>query len=428
MSNPFSLLRSLTAAFRIDQATMKRDAKRLQRATGDVFGQSFPLQTCQEAVARMRGAKSWNDALQLSSRAAKTLPTWFTASQNDVYQAALEALTGLEVETREDAACLFAGSLQDSAVPALALWAAEMVWRKVPGLILVDTQRSTVQDTPIWAAATKLDLVDVLHSCRFLDMRQARCPVGLSADGRSWIRSLGGALGSKHARALESSGINAAVHSLLAGLGRFRSAAATGHRDEGNGDPLLSLDLVVRAVNFARYSGADLPPELQDDAEADSIRHDLRKYLRTADLPPDVLEAFDALAELVEALGQKQCSLGKVLSQESLWRPTVVLFSSDDPASSALASVVHSLYYWRFVGHELRYSGIEPRPVLFFGDTDAGALPHWLIESFMARTILAPGSAFGVGASMPDYLRGSVILVECENGTVSASGRKLPLA
>jgi len=46
MAGPFSLVR-ITAAFRIELSTLKRDAKRLQRATPEVFGHAFPLQKCQ---------------------------------------------------------------------------------------------------------------------------------------------------------------------------------------------------------------------------------------------------------------------------------------------------------------------------------------------------------------------------------------------
>ncbi len=285
----------------------------------------------------MRGAKSWNDALLVASKPAKQLPTWFTSSQNDVYEAAVGALGSLDVETREDAACLFRGDLHDSIEPALALWSAEMAWRKVPGLILIDTHRETVQDTALWPAATRLDLVDVINLCRVLDLRESRCLVALSAEGRDLIRSLGYALGEDHSKALESAGVNASLEALLAGLARSRGAVF----DRNGDDPHLPFQLVERAVNFARYGGTDLPPELASDEDQASIRHDVNKYLRSGALAPDAQAAFDALVALVDDLHQKEFQLGKVFSQESEWRPSVVLFSADDHASSALASVVH---------------------------------------------------------------------------------------
>jgi hypothetical protein len=51
----FSFLRALRASVRLTLGTLQKDAKRLQRATGDVFGRDFPLSACQEAYARARG-------------------------------------------------------------------------------------------------------------------------------------------------------------------------------------------------------------------------------------------------------------------------------------------------------------------------------------------------------------------------------------
>jgi len=112
----------------------------------------------------MRGAKSWTDALKSASRAAGETPSWFEQRHNDAFKAHVAALGTLEVETREDAACVMKGDLSDAIRPALALWAQEMIWRRVPGLVLIDTNKHTVQDT-----AVRLDLVDVLHSCRTMD-------------------------------------------------------------------------------------------------------------------------------------------------------------------------------------------------------------------------------------------------------------------
>jgi len=424
MAGPFSLVRSITAAFRIELSTLKRDAKRLQRATPEVFGQVFPLQKCQEAVARMRGAKSWTEALKSASRAAGEMPTWFEQRHNDAFEAHVAALGTLEVETREDAACVMKGDLPDAIGPALALWAQEMVWRRVPGLVLIDTKKDTVQDTAVGRAAVRLDLADVLHSCRTMDLRQSRCPVALSAGGRDWLNSLTYALGEAHARTLESAGINAALEALLEGLGRLHGHAA----DQTESAPFLAFNLVKRAVSFARYSGEDIPPELESDHHAASIRHDVKKYLRSGWSSPETRASFDAFCAVVDELDEREFSLGRVFAQESTWRPCVVLFASDDAASSALASVVHAMYYWRYVGHKLRYAGIEPRPVLYVGDRDPGVLPYWLTNSGMARVILAAGAAHAQMSNVPGYVRRSSIEINCAVGFIASSGKKVALS
>ena len=424
MASPFSLVRSIAAAFRIELSTLKRDAKRLQRATPEVFGQAYPLQKCQEAVARMRGAKSWHDALKSASKAAGEAPPWFEQRHNDAFEAHIAALGTLEVETREDAACVMKGELRDTIGPALVLWAQEMVWRRVPGLILIDTDKDTVQDTAVGPAAAKFDLVDVLHACRTLDLRQSRCPVALSAQGRVWLNSITYALGQAHAKVLESAGINAALESVLAGLGRLHGHAG----DQTESGPFLAFNLVDRAVSFARYTVYDIPPELESDENAASIRHDVNKYLRSGARDPATQASFDALCAVVNELGEKEFGLGRVFTQESAWRPCVVLFSSDDPASSALASVVHAMYYWRYAGRKLRFSGVEPRPVLYVGDRDPGVLPYWLTNSGMARIILAAGAAHARASEEPGYVRRRNIEIRCTDGAIASSGKKVALS
>jgi hypothetical protein len=425
MADPFSWARSLAAAFRIDLSTLKRDAKRLHRAAPEVFGQGFPLNRCQEAVARMRGHKSWDEALLAASKAASKIPPWLEPKHNDAYQAMLGALATLEVETREDAGCLFRGELSDSVPPALVLWSQEMIWRKVSGLVLIDTRAATVQDTALWPAATHLGLTDVLQACRVLDLRESRCPVALSARGRDWLTSLRFALGEPHARTLESSGILVTLESLLAGFAR-QNGWVPDKRGEDEG-PLMPFALIERAVKFVRYNGGDIPTELEGDKQADSIRHNVNKYIRAARRDSEATAALNALGQLVDDLDEKQFGLGRVFSQESQWRPTIALFSSDDPASSALASVVHSLYYWRYVGWELRHTGIEPRPVLYVGDDGAGTLPGWLTYTSFTRGVIAPGPAYSLPEGDAGYLHRSAILISCADGAIASSGKKAPI-
>ncbi len=77
------------------------------------------------------------------------------------------------------------------------------------------------------------------------------------------------------------------------------------------------------------------------------------------------------------------------------------------------------------MGVELRFSGVEPRPVLYVGDANRGTLPYWLIQSSMARTILAPGLGHADAADDPGYMRRSTIVVSCTNGAIATSGKKV---
>ena len=113
------------------------------------------------------------------------------------------------------------------------------------------------------------------------------------------------------------------------------------------------------------------------------------------------------------------------------WAPHIEAMERESVTTKVYAErhglALHSLYYWRYVGWELRHTGIEPRPVLYVGDDGAGTLPGWLTYTSFTRGVIAPGPAYSLPEGDAGYLHRSAILISCADGAIASSGKKAPI-
>lgn len=166
-----------------------------------------------------------------------------------------------------------------------------------------------------------------------------------------------------------------------------------------------------------------LPPQLRRDDADDrhvGLRLDLESYM-DRQCPEDVGQ----LSALRTGLVGKRFDLGPILAQESERRPAVVLFDSAQPSSLVLASVIHSLYYWRYVGWELRDRGIRTRPILYFCDGVEVPVARFLSESCAANTCIVNGPAPSATDRWPNGALDRVRLVQVEGDSFVHAGCRL---
>ncbi|AOK42582.1 hypothetical protein [Burkholderia vietnamiensis] len=338
-----SLIRGLTASVSRNVALLKRDAKRLQKNSQQIFGAAYPLSTCQQAIAVSRGFKSFADIERLGARLGLTRndPFWTIQSRGDTHQQVFEALYRLELEVSEIGPLVFLGEQGHAVLPALVLFFEEMSHRKVPSLLLVETEAPTVQDTVIATAIEELGFDETFEGFRSLDLREAALPVSLHANASHWISSIVSALPKNFQQDLTSGWDQRAEQGAL---GDAEARNQLFGADDYRTIPFYSVRTGVAVANsaFRRRS-----PRRSDDEISDGNFSQV---------------ALDKVACLVDRLAAREFSVGVSVEHESLRRPYVALFSRDDPASVVLASALHSLYSDRYARRELR----DSRPVVLY--------------------------------------------------------------
>lgn len=377
----FSFLRALRASVRLTLGTIQKDAKRLQRATGDVFGRDYPLSACQEAYARARGFRSWHEAqtvLERASRSASSTPFWTIASRNDVHQAVFTALAIAEIDMSENGPVVFSGEQKHAARPAACLWFEMMSAASIPGLALVDTQAAAFQDTEFGRAVDDLGLQEIVEQCRFVDLREQHQPIAISTSAFGWTMSLISALSEPSRERFRGTGMQHLLQSMLVKLVGDNARSEYG----------IFIDSVETVVQGLCSSTPHNPSAVlsEEGVPGDSLAYDFNRYIKDRDN-----NAAAELLKLVRDASAKGVRLGTVLVSESTRRPTVVLFDGNKPDTVLLAGVIHSLYYWRYAGHELRARGISTRPVVYFNDQDDFRYPDFLVQCGSGFTCVAAG-------------------------------------
>jgi hypothetical protein len=194
----------------------------------------------------------------------------------------------------------------------------------------------------------------------------------------SWTRSLLNALPVDTANLLESTGVRHILETMLDSHLGLVEADESGTKKYDS----LSINQVEKSVARIAADHPSIPYELKSDQE---FSHSFNKYIPGRPLP-EVM----ALRNLVKNMQKKGMCLGRVISSETPHRPAIVLFDSDKPETLAIASAIHSLYYWRYVSYRNR--GIKTRPVLYFADSSNTDMPQFLIESSAGHTCVASGT------------------------------------
>lgn len=372
-------IRSLTSTAARNVSALKRDAKRLQKHSEGVFGVKYPLKTCQQAVAVSRGFRSLADVERLAHRLGldKNAPFWTFKGRNDLHQDVLNAICRLELELSENHPVVLTGEQKHSALPALVLFMEEMNQRKIPGLILVETEASCLQDTVLFEQVLGLGFESILDGFRSLDLRESNVPVSISAESRVWTDAVTSALPAELEYALQQSGWTHALSSL----------SNTVAKEQGGNS--LTNTLVCRA---AQQLPAQPYGQLSDDTTQD----------------------------LFLQLSERNCRLGVSAEDESQWRPFVVLFSRNDPVSEVLAAVIHSYF-------SSRQHRDKKSPVLYFSDTPIAYAPRFL--SFGGHTAVANGLNTIPEGDGPGEFYGykNALKVESNPGSLQCMGKKVSL-
>ena len=158
-------LRSLT---RLDLRDQFLDATAIKLPfTSDVamlLAQKLSTET--EPGGRLDGFWKWLAASPLLSwRRQRQAPFWKIDHRNPAYEAALSSLMVARLELGDTGPICFQGRQSDAIVPALCLWAESASLGEVPGLVLVDTNASAVQDTVLWSGVVKLGVETLFHEC-----------------------------------------------------------------------------------------------------------------------------------------------------------------------------------------------------------------------------------------------------------------------
>ncbi|PXX58246.1 hypothetical protein SAMN05660489_04702 [Pseudomonas sp. LAMO17WK12:I10] len=366
-----SLIRSLTASVVRNVSALKRDAKRLQKHSKLVFGTEYPLKICQQAVAVSRGFRSLTDVENLAQRLGmdKSTPFWTILSRNDTHQDVLDAIYRLNLEYTENGPVVFTGEQKYSVLPALVLFLEQMSFKKMPGLILIETEAPSIQDTLICDEIKKLEVEAVLEGFRSLDLRERNLPVSLCTEARCWVNAITDVLPMDLQTSLNRNGWSIGLEVSA------RENAKSRHQVSGSAEFAAIPFFSVKEAAFHLTSGYSWPSWIGEDAA--------RYTSEIGTRPPELhMESKDAVLNLIKALDSRNFGLGVSCEHESRWRPHIVLFSRNDPVSEVLAGVVRSYFSWR--QHRDHHS-----PILYVSDGATPYAPRCL--SFGGHTIVVNG-------------------------------------
>lgn len=183
-----SLIRGLTASVISNVSSLKRQSKRLHKYSNEVFGQSFTLEQCQEAIAKANGFYKWSDVTDLAGKFSsdKSSPFWTIKTRNDVHESVLAALVRVNMDINAEHPVVITGD-KESALIGTCLWLEAISLRKLPGLILVETDNLTVEDTEIGKAFMSLGKDEEFSRFRVIDARQKNLAVSISTTVRDWV-------------------------------------------------------------------------------------------------------------------------------------------------------------------------------------------------------------------------------------------------
>ncbi|HHK4496034.1 TPA: hypothetical protein ACQT17_006263 [Pseudomonas aeruginosa] len=331
-----SLIRSLTASASRNISALKRDAKRLQKNSFLVFGTEYPLKVCQNAVAVSRGFRSLADVDKLEQHIGmnRNAPFWVIRGRNDTHQGVLEALYCLDLEYTENGPVVFTGNQKHSILPALVLFLEQMSFKKLPGLVLIETKETSIQTTHIFDAIEKLEVEETLNKFRFLDLRDRNLPVSLSTEARCWIESIVSLLPNDIQEEIRNKGWSTHLE-----ISAYEHAKSRNQVFGSSNFPCVPF-LSIKSAIYQLISGAYPPLWMQPSSSGEISKVDIRR-------PPLEKSSEETLLSLIKKIENRQFHTGISCEHESRWRPYVVLFSRNDPASEVLAGVIHSYFSWK---------------------------------------------------------------------------------
>lgn len=404
-----SFIRGLTASLLTNVSNLKKQAKRLHKAAPEVFGRDVPLDVCYEAIAKAHGFQRWSDVSEISIRAGldRSLPFWHLFSRNNFHEKLLAAITTSELEVWEDQPLVILGRPHEVVPLALCTWTELLSLRKIPGILLLETNKPSLEDTPIGQSIHTLALNEIYSRFRVIDARERRIPGSVGATAMSWQNALSNLLGDEDAACFESTGGNHLLRKLIDAYGA--TTYWTRERED------LPFEVVRKAITFMLNPNLFRHALLADMNDNASLEHDLDKYL--PQIPSAILQKIKVV---VDELNTREFGTGTVFWAETEHRPVIVLFNRNNPASEVIASVIHDMFYTRYVFQR------AIRPTLYFSDTDTRSLPPML--GFGSETIIANGSLSRIDAEWQSVTMRRSMFAEIKDGTMVYSGRRTSIA
>ena len=355
-----SLIRSLTASVMRNVSALKRDAKRLQKHSQHVFGVEYSLKVCQHAMAVSRGFRSLGDVEHLAQRLGmdKSAPFWTIVARNDAHQNVLDALYRLNIEYTENGPLVFAGEQHHSMLPSLVLFLEQMSFKKLPGLIIVETEVSSIQDTLLFDAVRTLGVEEIFDGFRSVDLREKNLPVSISTEARWWVKAITDILPREVQTALQRCGWEDAL-----AVSAYEKAKSRNQiRSSADFEPIPFCS--VKEAAFQLLFGNSWPLWISEDAAWQTSE--------IGKLPPEIqAQNKHIIHELINELERRNFGLGLSCEHESRWRPYVIFFSRNDSASEVLAGAIRSYFSWR-------QDRDHRSPVLYISDGTKPYAPRFL--------------------------------------------------
>ncbi|MBP8275601.1 MAG: hypothetical protein KAX55_01735 [Propionivibrio sp.] len=406
-----SFIKGLTASILSNFSTIKRQVKRLHKESPRLLGRQLTTDECQEVIAAINGYRRWADLAEIGIRTGvdRSLPPYSIQSRNDVHESCLSTLVDFELELDESKPVVVLGQHKDAALPAYCLWAETISARRTPGLVLIETDKPTLQDTALWGAITALGLDETATRFRVIDAREKTLPVAVTATARGWAEAVDSTLTEQQQKEFDSSGGH---HLLEKAIEAY--AGTSGWMVAANAD--LPATFLSKGIFYLSHHAAikeALFVHLQQ-VERDSLSLDTDACAHR--IPAGIL---DTLKEVRHAIDESEIGLGPVMWSETEHRPAVVLFDRTNRLSEIIAAAIHEQFYGRYVSQR------AIRPILFFGDVQATTLPTLL--GFASNTVICTGDEVASTDKWAGVTMRRALFCTAAEGALTYSGRKARL-
>ena len=403
----WSFLKALSATVRGQVSSLKSQSKRLHAASANIFGQTFPIDTCKEAVAVANGYRNWREVSNLAMVTGqdRSTPTWKIQYRSELHEAMLKAFVETDLHVSDLRPVVLLGSNGTTAKPAVCLWAEQISAMRAPGVVVIDTMCRTFQSTEIGMAARVLGLGDLFQRFRVIDAREPSIPSAITATTRQWLAALQSGLSQDELERLTESRVLVHFELLLDMFGAKR--VQSGREDFD----FYAVDQALKALRVPSMIKAHM--DSQEMREGPGREYLADNFLNDSKFFDHAV--VEKLSQMIEQTAQRISSHGVVLSLEALHRPTIVLCDARDPISMVVATLVSSMYCNRHPDHW------GMLPVLYWGAAGSEQLPALLGSG--ANAIIAVEGCDARAALWSGKVTREPVFVTAEEDGIVVSGK-----
>ncbi|WP_395826444.1 hypothetical protein [Elstera sp.] len=360
--------------------------------------------------------------LQLTG-ADRDTPIWAIDHRSPLHVAIDAALMQGEIPHDPHANTLLYGIADTALNVAMTAWVEEMNQRSLPGLLLIDTEARSLEESSVWGSVDALGLVELMNGFRCLDTRLNHLPGRIYANAVVWRQAINSVTFDD--ANFRQSGTMAVIEQAI------RERAFLGINSELA--PVSSSGF-LEACSLAADPGV-LVENLLDEIERKAPdRHVFRDYARkylglvSGRESPDrcpkgsPLELPARLQRAIDGLRRRQFADRINLHKEGQYRPMIVLFSRNDPTSVLLAGALHGTFAAFSPNAEEAFRRGLPRPIVYVNEQAADFSPYFLCFDGFTYIVETQASSY---PSAVKYLFKISTLVECETTGIRVNGRFL---